>query len=718
MLTCRIHEKIFSRIIVSIISQYFLNCKHKINKDYVFKFIMSFAETDKKEATEKLKELANSCSDINDIFFDFISYDYKYIDVPEKYSYNESKIVISGKFYELYKNFFKFLESEKELEYMINSSNDGRFPEENRKFIDKERKFVESELDKFVLDVLLDKKYRESHELESRIKETLDSIYRPLNKYKIIIPINFFNTEATHIFEIEDSVISRLDSDNLKKDALASNTIFESFFKTFDKFENNYCITIYEEGNNISSVIKRARKKASDHLDFLRLYFFETSYRTFAAKFFSISDTAFIYMDGKFIGPSYNRDEKLPLIQTLDSECIDKINKCLAELDKLSQIKNPKSEKRIRRTIHWLGKAITEIDLDVSLILYCTALESLLIPESDGRKGELLALRVALIEKQEYNGILNPYLMFNIYETRSKVVHGSEHEISREKFIHDIELFVSRIFYPFIKFAVKNSQMKPAKLMKTLENFEDILEVFFHLYFHSSDYDNSEMLINYILSEKLLRVGETSGKEYVKISKRGIERKKETPSEILDRFSNAAKSKKSTVRSSAVFTMGFLKEPLSVNLLSNILLNDEDVQVRKYAALSLGNIMDKESSSLEPLIRTLTDENEIIREAAVTALGWTRNSISTKALIESLKDKKAKVRAASAISLSLIQDQSAFEPLLEALDDNNYEVISSVSIALGRFKDRRAIEKLNITRNKKIYGTLRAIDWALDELNK
>lgn len=665
---------------------------------------MSFVEIDKRDAAKKLKQLANYCSDINDMDFDFISYGLKYIDVPEKYDYDESQIAISGKVYELYKEFINFLESEKKLEYMVNSS--------------KDRKFVEGELNKFVLDIFLDKKYNKSKELDSRIKETLDSIYKPLHNYKIIIPIKYFNTKATHIFEIEDSVISRLDLDNLKKDALASNSIFESSFNIFDKFENNYCITVYEEGNNNRLVIQRARKKASDYLDFLRLYFFETSYKTFTAKFFSISDVAFIYADSKFIGSSYNRDERLPIIQTLDAECVDKINDCLTELDKLNQIKSPKSEQRIRRTIHWLGKAITEIDLDVSLILYCTALESLLIPESDGRKGELLALRVALIEKQANDGILNPFLMFNIYETRSKLVHGAEHEISRDKFISDIEMFVSSIFYPFIEFAVNNPQMKPTRLMENLENFEDILEVFFHLFFHSNDFDHSIELTNYIMSEKLLRDGAVSGKEYIKITKRGVEKKKEIPFEILDKFLLAAKSKKSSVRSSAVFALGLLKEHSSVDLLSGILLNDDDIQIRKYAALSLGNIKDQESSSLEPLIQVLDDDNAIIREAAVRALGWTKNSIATEALIKSLKDKEPEVRATSARSLSLIRDQRAFEPLLEALDDNNYNVVTSVSIALGRFKDSGAVEKLNITRDKKINGTLKAIDWALNEISK
>jgi len=38
----------------------------------------------------------------------------------------------------------------------------------------------------------------------------------------------------------------------------------------------------------------------------------------------------------------------------------------------------------------------------VSLVLYCTALESLLVPEVEGKKGEVLALRIALIEKMMY----------------------------------------------------------------------------------------------------------------------------------------------------------------------------------------------------------------------------------------------------------------------------------------------------------------------------
>jgi hypothetical protein len=257
------------------------------------------------------------------------------------------------------------------------------------------KRFVEGEINLFIYDVLFDKKYRDIIELNNRIETLLASIYRPLENYKVVIPIKYFDTYENNKFEIEDSIISRLDLDKIKQDSVASHPDYESLYKDWSKFENNYCITVNEDGNNINLIIERARKKASEYLDFLRLYFYEMPYRTFAARYFKISDASFIYdSNGVFKGSFFIRDEKDPLFDKLNEECVNRLYESINKLQKFQQIENAKTKERIKRTIHWIGKAISEFDLDVSLILYCTALESLLIPESEGKKGEELALRV------------------------------------------------------------------------------------------------------------------------------------------------------------------------------------------------------------------------------------------------------------------------------------------------------------------------------------
>ncbi len=646
----------------------------------------------KKEAAYKLKKLAKSSNEFQDIFYNF-----KYVQVPESYGYSENQILICGQFYSFYNEFIKFLGSEKELEYIVGNP--------------KGKKFVENEFNKFVLDILLDERYYDSKELESRIQELLVSIYKPLQKYKIIILIEYFDTDVSYDFEFDDVTVSRLDLNKLKEDAYAANKVFEHHFMSWDKFENYYCISVYEFGNNSKLAVERARQKAAKYIDILRLYSYELRFRTFAAKYFSLGESAFVFdSNGKFIHWSNKHNEKKPRYEKLSEEYVREIYNCIRKLEKLSLIEDTKTKSQIDRAIYWIGNAISEPNLDISLILYCTALESLLIPETEGRKAEALALRIALVEKRPDGEISNPFLNYRIYVNRSKVVHGAADRIIKENDLTHLEWIIPRILYPFIDFAFSNPQIKFTDLIKKLEDFEDVLVIFFHIFLHTGELEDWIKLSEYIMNEKLLE-----GK-YIKITKSGIKKCKEIPYETLSKFFQAAKSNDFGIKLSAVFSLGFLEEKSSVELLSNILLTDDNIEIRKYAALSLGMI--KEPTSIGLLIQTLDYKDKVLREASAIALRRIKSPIATKALIKSLFDKEPEVRRVSAQALGDIGDKRAFQPLIDALEDNDPDVISSVSIALGKFKNREAIKYLKIAKKKKIVGTQKAIDWALNEINK
>lgn len=626
-------------------------------------------------ATKKLKSLANSFSNVDDMVFGFSIYGSKPIKVPKDIEYEVSKITIYGKSVELYDEFIEFLKSQTRLEYMRNNKEG--------------REFVENELNKFVYDVFY-KKYNHQ-ELNTRIKEILGTIYKPIEAYKVIIPLNFFYTRIPQVFEIGDSLIEKLDLDRIRKDALSSNSGYESFFDRLIEFEGNYCITIYEEGNNLDLVIERARKKASKCLNRLKLYLFKMNYKDYVARSFAISYSAFVYKESsnRFISLYFGHNKETPYTKILDEDCVNNIKYSLSELDKFDLILNNDTRKRIERSIHWFGKAITETDSDVCLVLYCTGLEALLIPEVGGKKGQILALRASLIQKKMLNEVLNPFLLFNIYEIRSDVIHGSSHDITVNDFIEDLKIFVSRILYPFVDFARINSKMNPNEIIRELENFEDILEIFLHLFYHSDDFKNSIDLKKYIMCEKLLTDINLPREKYIEITKGGVKRIQEIPPTILDKFFQATKSDNSNTRSSAVYALGYLEEPSAVDILCEILQNDDSFGVQKHAALALGRIKDQGVISLKPLIESLAHENSAVRVAAAEALGRLGHQEATDALIKSLKDKNADVRATSAESLGFIRNERAFIHLLESLDDENYRVISSVAISLGRYKDHR-----------------------------
>ena len=93
-------------------------------------------------------------------------------------------------------------------------------------------------------------------------------------------------------------------------------------------------------------------------------------------------------------------------------------------------------------------------------------------------------------------------------------------------------------------------------------------------------------------------------------------------------------------------------------------LKDKNPDVRRYAIFVLGKIA--EPRSVDPLIRVLDDENAGVRSSAAEALGPLNDDRAVHPLICRLGDKDSQVRASAAQSLGAIRDPRAL-PALKAL---------------------------------------------------
>ena len=122
-------------------------------------------------------------------------------------------------------------------------------------------------------------------------------------------------------------------------------------------------------------------------------------------------------------------------------------------------------------------------------------------------------------------------------------------------------------------------------------------------------------------------------------------------------------------------------------------LKDSNPQVRKFAAEALGEI--KDARAVEPLLVTLRDEDENVRNGSRGAL----SSIGAPAVepfIALLKDEDPEIRRAAVLGLSGIKDDRTIEPIIAALQDENDVVRSTAAEALGKKNDARAVEPLII----------------------
>ena len=87
------------------------------------------------------------------------------------------------------------------------------------------------------------------------------------------------------------------------------------------------------------------------------------------------------------------------------------------------------------------------------------------------------------------------------------------------------------------------------------------------------------------------------------------------------------------------------------------------------------------------LIARLDDENAEVRKAAAQSLGKLKDSRAIPGLIGALKDRDPRVRAAAAESLAEFEDPRAISPLADLLSDESTDVKQSALDALSHFDD-------------------------------
>lgn len=162
-------------------------------------------------------------------------------------------------------------------------------------------------------------------------------------------------------------------------------------------------------------------------------------------------------------------------------------------------------------------------------------------------------------------------------------------------------------------------------------------------------------------------------------------------SPVVEPLITALGDKNPSVREMAALTLGWIKDPRTVNPLMDRLKYDESSKVQGRAATALGDIG---TPALEPLLNELKNENWKIRNLAAYALGSIKDKHAVEPLIIALKDEHLLVRYKATFALGEINDLRAVEPLIPALQDMDWQVRFTVAQALAKFNDPRIVEPL------------------------
>ena len=130
------------------------------------------------------------------------------------------------------------------------------------------------------------------------------------------------------------------------------------------------------------------------------------------------------------------------------------------------------------------------------------------------------------------------------------------------------------------------------------------------------------------------------------------------------------------------------------------LLKDHEDETRIAACTAIGKFRDP--STFDELANVALDDMKIeVRQAAVMALGDTKNPAAIPFLMEALRDSFWWFEREQAVRVLLTaiegMGDDVVEPLIEALGDREGTVRKYAAMILGRLRDPRAIEELGMT---------------------
>jgi HEAT repeat protein len=175
---------------------------------------------------------------------------------------------------------------------------------------------------------------------------------------------------------------------------------------------------------------------------------------------------------------------------------------------------------------------------------------------------------------------------------------------------------------------------------------------------------------------------------------------------------DALNDENNEVRDFAAVSLGRLKDKRAVKPLLALLRNMDgeessttafslelsDQDVKASAIMALGSLGDKKA--IKPIFKFLASKNRNLIEAAVLALGELRAKIATEPILRILNnhDKTNFARHFAAMALGKIGDKRAFDPLIAALSGDDVVIRIAAADGLGYFGDSHAVPALKLAR--------------------
>ena len=306
--------------------------------------------------------------------------------------------------------------------------------------------------------------FKNTQKLKNKIKSFTEDICKPLEFYEVLFKVH--NLKIKKRIKVLDCFIFTYTKKGLVKRGFKHKMNF--FSEIVKNFENQTLLSIIEKGNKPSLVADRAKERGNYIVKLLQTYLSRIEYVSDEFLLFSLSEDYLIKKENESVIESYGGRRSF---KPMDFDYEKEFRKRIAKANKHSKLIErvpEKLKKVVERAIFWIGKSISEIDFDLKVAYLCISLETLLTTKQDGRKGERIAYRTALLKSHFEKHIIHPRHILWLYEIRSSIVHGSQIGIASKAEYDSLLRLTKEMLDYFIRLIQKNSLNKQTDLIKFL----------------------------------------------------------------------------------------------------------------------------------------------------------------------------------------------------------------------------------------------------------
>ena len=271
---------------------------------------------------------------------------------------------------------------------------------------------IEDNLYNFILYVLDGNE--EKSKIKAKVKENIKNLLHPYVHWFVISPLDSVKTEIEINFN-DENFIKKIQKNDFEKYFFNDERSKQNFDK---EYLSKTAIFVSVTANNPDSVLQKGKEKINELLDLLQFNFGDNY-------FYSIEKpNAFlvIHKENK-TGKQNWASNKKPICNIQNDKKV--------ELEKLIKLTEefffPQYDLKINRNIltaiRWFADAVKSENLDDKLSKYFVSLESLLLPETLGEKGERLTYRITLLWSRIQGTFTLPDQILWLYERRSEIIH-------------------------------------------------------------------------------------------------------------------------------------------------------------------------------------------------------------------------------------------------------------------------------------------------------